>query len=280
MILRPLSSALALLLLASPAAAGLVVDLESRELRGAAAASAAVERGQLVIEGRRLRMNAPRRADQGAGNTVLFDGEASVMTVLDDARRTYFRLDRERLRSLGSQVDQAMKQMQDQLASLPPEQRAMVEKMMKSRMPAAMAPASAAAPKLDVRKTAETSVQAGRSCRKVEVFRGGEKIREHWVTDADALGLTREQLGVFEDMGRFARDVAASLGAAGKAIEGPMDALDEMGGFPVVTVDYDGGAPVRETTVRAVTPRDVPQAELSVPAGYTEQAMPAMPSRG
>lgn len=282
MIPRPLPSVLALLLVAAPAAAGVVVDMETRELGRAAPgaeASQAPERGQLVIEGRRLKMNAPRGPGRESASTVLFDGEAAVMTVLDDARRTYFRVDRERVRSIGSQVGQAMQQVQQQLASLPPEQRAMVEKMMKSRMPAGLGPAAEAAPRAEARPTGETAVRAGQPCRRVEVFRGGEKIREHWVTDGDRLGLTRDQLGVFEDMSRFARDIAEAVGA-GSAMANPMDALEDLGGFPVVTVDYRDGAPVRETTVRSVTPRDVPPEELAVPPGYTEQAMPGLPSRG
>ena len=271
-----LAAVLAAIALAAPASAGVRLQLENAQLSGR---GREVVRSELLLGERRLKMTR-EGGRSGMGDAALFDAEQDKLWVLDRSRRSYLEMDREQARATGSQVssamDRARQQMEAQLRSLPPEQRAMVERAMKGRLPAAAE--AAPAPSEEYRRTGERAEKEGHPCRLVEVWAGGHKVREHWVTDWSELKLKREDVAVLGELSEFLTELTASLGAS-KGMPDMMRVTDEMGGLPVVTVDYDDGRPSSETRLLGVERVDVPASELQLPEGYTRQAMPGFGTR-
>ena len=268
--------ALASCLARAPAArAGVVVDIEHRLL---SPASAKPDVSRLTAQGNRLKVSVLESADGRAGDAMIFDGDAQKLWALEGASRTYFVMDRAQV----DQVGAAMAGIQAQLANLPPEQRAMAEQMMQGRMggppPGASAPPAADE---EVRKTPDRADKNGYAARRVEVWSDGRKVREHWVTDWSAVGVSLDDFRVFEAFSKFMEQLAGVPGGKAK-VDNPMRSLDQLGGVPVVTIDYQDGRPHSETVLKSMRKADVPAADLALPAGYTEKAMPGgrSPRRG
>src|SRR5688572_3020033 len=87
-----------------------------------------------------LKTNSSRLAQKiyvqgGSGRFEDEEGRASIIKgdtiyVIDQADKSYVVLDKATMEQLGKQVGAAMEQMKEQLAKMPPEQRAQIEQMM------------------------------------------------------------------------------------------------------------------------------------------------------
>src|SRR3954463_1245655 len=77
---------------------------------------------QIQIEKDRMRAEADAQ-------TVVFDGVKQVLWLINDGRKSYSEMAKADADRMGGQLNDAMAKMQDQLNSLPPEQRAQIEAM-------------------------------------------------------------------------------------------------------------------------------------------------------
>ena len=119
----------ALMIFTLPAAAhaGVALDMVSKDLSGAEK-----ERSQIYAQDGFLRLDSdggPFAADV----SLIFDG--SRFLVVDHGEQTYIIMDEAMLTRMTDKMNEAMEQMKAELASLPPEQRAMAEQMMARQMP-------------------------------------------------------------------------------------------------------------------------------------------------
>ena len=71
----------------------------------------------VMVQDGMIRMNSQKNA-----NGMILKN--SVLYVLDDKRQTYMEMDKATMQKTAEQAGAAMKQMQDQLKNMPPEQRA------------------------------------------------------------------------------------------------------------------------------------------------------------
>ncbi len=110
------------------------------------------------------------------------------------------------MNQLSQQMAGMSAQMEAALKNLPPEQRAMAEKMMKGKMPQA----AAAAPKTVYTAKGSGSVN-GFSCTKYEGDRAGEKEAEVCAALPAQLKLTPADMQIFEKMRQFSSTVLSSL---------------------------------------------------------------------
>lgn len=264
------TTALAATLWAAPLAAGVVFEIETTDHEQS---PPKVESTQVQAEGKNLKMSiAPgERGDQSG--TVLFRGDRQEMVVVDHDQKSYFVIDQEALRQIGEQLAGVSDQIAEALKNVPEEQRAMVEKMMKERMP----PQAAKRPATDLRKTSERGDKNGYPCVKYEVFRDGRKIRELWVTDWSKVEGGNEVADSFREMAKFLKQFLDQLpanGAPGGLGDAVLSQLDELDGFPVVTRDFDDtGSLETESSLRSSSRRTLDPAEFEPPAGYKRRSM-------
>jgi hypothetical protein len=259
----------ALALVASmPAAAGVVYEIEVTDHGQSPPTS---ENIQASVEGRHLKMGVA--GGQGRQGDMIFRGEKREMVVVDHDEKSFFVMDPDALRAIAGQLGGAMAQMQEALKNVPEGQRAAVEKMMKERMPQA-APKR---PASELRKTSERSSQNGYPCVKYEVYRGGRKIREMWVTDWSNVEGGAEASDVFEDMADFFHEMMEALpnfGGGGGADDNVFEHLRDLNGFPVVTREFaEDGSLEGESSLRSASRRSIAPSEFEPPAGYKRQQM-------
>jgi hypothetical protein len=220
----------------------------------------APQTNQIQIESNRMR--AESTGPRGEKQVVIFDGTRQVLMMIDNEKKSYTELTQAEAEKFGSQMSDAMAQMQKQMASLPPEQRAQMEAIMKGRMGGAGGPG--AARKTQYRR-AGTDKVGNWTCDKYEGYDGAEKTSEVCTVDPKALGLTAADFAVSKQLVAFFRKVIPQM-------------ADQM--FTIGSVEEQGfsGVPVRQTfsvggrqitsEISEVTRQTFPDASYAAPVGY------------
>ncbi len=260
-----LSATLAL----APALAGVVYEIDFTDHEQSPPKSESIE---AAVEGRNLKMGIAS-GGRGKQGEMIFRGDRREMVVVDHEDRTYQVLDEATMKQIAGQVGSAMSQMQEALKNVPEDQRAMVEQMMKQRMPQ-QAPQK---PRSELKKTAERGDKNGYPCVKYEVLRNGHKIRELWVTDWSNVEGGSDVVGSFEEMAEFFKEMMDSIpdfGQGGSSGDPVFEHMKEMGGFPVVTSEFDDdGSLEGESSLRSARRRTLDPAEFEPPSGYKRRQM-------
>lgn len=250
---------LCLCLLASAANAGTVYELVTRTMQGQE-----VDRMTFYDDGEQSRMD--QNGSRSGSMSVIFKDDAFY--VLDHAQKSYILMDEAMLDSMSSQINEAMQEMQAQLAAMPPEQRAMVEQMLNDEMPG-LAGGQISGPVLEV-KPAGTGRWESYDCRKYDMFEDGEKIQEICAADykvVDGTGAIRDS---YRSMAKALDRLFEALPFGGQGIQSPLQMESEMNGFPVQAIEFENGVAVRETTLDSTGKQSIDASMFEVPADYKQ----------
>jgi hypothetical protein len=151
--------------------------------------------------------------------------------------------------------------MEAQMKNMPPEQRAMMEKMMKGKMPQA----AAAAPKTVYTAKGGGSVN-GFSCTKYEGDLNGQKESEVCAALPAQLKLTAADLDVFEKMRQFSSTLVSALANSPIRVAAPKGYGLESGyeGFPVQKTEFDNGQATKRSELKSITRTNFADADFSL----------------
>ncbi|MEQ1573196.1 MAG: hypothetical protein ABL993_03015 [Vicinamibacterales bacterium] len=165
--MKILKTLLSLLLLAAPASAQ-GITMVQRETR-----NGQMTTNRMQMDRTHLRAETRNGTEQVA---IVYDGGGDLARMLNLDKKTYVEMTRAQVQQMGQQVSGAMAAMQAQMANMPPEQRAMIEQMMRGRgagmpgMPGATAPA-----KIEYRRSGADKVGQW-ACNKYDGYREQEKV--------------------------------------------------------------------------------------------------------
>jgi hypothetical protein len=232
-------------------------------------AGATTRTSQVQIE--RERMRAELTGPAGETQIVVFDGPQQVLRLISVERKSYTEMTKADADRMGAQVSTAMAGMKEQLAKMPPEQRAKMEAMM-ARLGGAI-PGAAAAAKPDFRRAGTDKVGKW-TCDKYEGFRNGEKTSEVCTVDPKALGLTMADFEISKQVGEFFQKL---LPQGADQIVG-VGTLDTQGfsGVPVRRVTLSGGKVQSTSELTDVRRQTFADSTYDVPAGFQKRTMPGM----
>jgi hypothetical protein len=210
-----------------------------------------------------LRVDSPDRN----GATIFKDDTLYVLNTKD---KTYNAMDRASMQKMAEQINPALKQMQEQLAKLPPEQRAQVEKMMGKSAPGAGKETTQ-----EFRKTSRSDKVAGYSCSYVEMLEDGVLQSEFCVVPTGTLKGSADLMAAAQKMQAMLQDLLKALDSPWmkQMIARQQTNYAQLGGIPVLTRRYENGKAAAETTLRSVRSESLPASAFDVPAGYTKQDM-------
>ena len=216
----------------------------------------------------KTRMRAETGGANGRKQTIIFDGTAQVMRMIDEQAKTYSEMTKADMERVSAQMSSAMAQMQQRMESLPPEQRARIEAMIQGGRGMVGA---AVGPPTEYKKVGTDTV--GRwTCDKYEGVKNGEKTSEVCTVAPTAFGFA---MGDFDITRQFAEFFS-------KMIPQGADALFRIGssgptgfsGLPVRTISYRGGAPQTVIEITEVSRQNFPDSIFDVPAGYKKRDFP------
>lgn len=266
---------LRVVLVALAAAAALLIS----DLGHAAAGYAMVDQhGMEVLVSRGRIKHVAREAEAPVG---VFDLARGRLWFASGKTRSYWEGTADEFcatmkQTVGTAMSEMEKQMKEQLATLPPDQRAQMEQMMKQMLQGRAGQPGAAQdappPRVTVERTGEQATIAGLSARRFRVLSEGQPFQDLWL--ASDPGLLQElQLQRASDA--YARMSACQMGprsgpaGAAAAVAESQEYRKLYGeGWPVRVVSYAAGAPRTVSEVVKIERRDVPEAEFAPPAGF------------
>lgn len=251
------ATAFAIALIGLSAHAGTVLVTETRS-------GNAVEVSEMRMQGSNLRTDVNSREQHQS--MILTD---KAMLVLDHDERTYTVMDDAAMRKIGGQMAQARAQMDAQMAKLPPEQRAMMQRAM-AGMSGGSAPA---VPRTQYRRTTRSESAAGVPCKVWEGFEGATKTEEVCIAPASAVPGGNELLEGMKKLGQRISKMTQSMGFGGNAMQAVWNELNALGGLPIIQRDYEGAKVTSTSTLKAVRSEAVPATSFAPPAGYRPRQM-------
>lgn len=264
-------SVLIFALMVSPLWAGEIVEITEKDLKNQNAAESTM---QFLFADKFMKMTGQDDTD------MIFNNETKTMLIISHADKSYMTFDQNTVSDVQSSIQSAMEQA---LANVPPEQRAMVEEMMKSRMggmggmpnTGAPAPVEITMPKIEFRETSRSDTVSGYDCTYYESFENDQKDGEHCIATWSELGVGDNIQNSFtamaEMMEGFLEQVSQMSGA--KTENNMLTYLKDMEGYPVLSRQFSNGEAVRESRLSSIAEKDFDDSEFMPPSGYNEQSL-------
>ena len=213
----------------------------------------------------------------GNGRFVDAEGHATLIKdntfyIIDDADKSYVAVDKATMEQLAKKISGAMEQMKEQLAQLPPEQRAQMEQMM---------PGMADGDKkwtVEAFDTGQSDKVEGRACRLWDIKRDGELDDQLCVVPYSALPGKENFQAMFANFARVFEEMAKSVPMLSGMMTNEFGAQAKVNGFPVRTRGYENGKlGDTEHNVRVWREEAIAASMFEVPAGYKQKQMPMGP---
>ena len=225
----------------------------------------------------RLEINSVSSAEAGG---MIFRGARDEMIILDHAQGSYMIIDQARMNAMASQVSQAMTQMQEALAAMPPEQRALAEQMMQRQFPTA-APEQTPKRSPDIINDLGSHGEvAGIECRNYEVMRDDRKVRELCMSDWDDIAGGQETAEALKDVAGFFESMRQAFSGMGamEAFDRQQELfghMNELDGYPILYRDFSAsGALERQVILTSARQENVSPGFFEPPQGYKLQELP------
>jgi hypothetical protein len=249
-----------LLLLAGQVHAGTVLKTVNRDLANnrEMLATTYAQQGSMRVE-----------TGNSSGTVVIFKDD--VLYTIDPKEKTYIMIDRPTMQRVVEQLGPVLKQMQETLAKMPPEQRAKMEKMMGTSGAATGKPVVE-----QVRKTGRTDKIAGYACSYSEVLRDDVVSTEACVATPAALKGSQEMIDTSAKVAAFLKQLTDGLDVPfiRQMTDRQVDNFAELGGVPVRARRFADGKAVFESTLQSLAATALPATLFEVPAGYTRKELP------
>lgn len=185
------------------------------------------------------------------GSGIIIRSDKELIYVIHAKDKTYSEMTFKEFEGHIAKMNEQMKQMQEQLKNVPPEQREMMEKMMGGMM---------AEKEYQLKKTGEKKKIAGHTCEKILLYEGDKEAGELWMT---------KDIGSMKD---YAKDWSKLMD---KLVQGPMAKvyrkLAELDGF---MMQFTMGGTASTTT--KLEKRSISNSEFEIPEGYKKVEMEKM----
>lgn len=253
----------------SPLSAGEIVEISEKDLKNP---NAAISTMRFLFSENFMKMTGED------GSDMIFNSDEKNMLIISHPDKSYTTFDQNTVSNVKSEIDKAMEQA---LAQVPPEQRAMVEQMMQNRMGGmsgmpnmgGQAPVEITMPKIEFRETNRSDTINGYDCQYYESFEDGQKDGEHCVASWSELGVSDNIQNSFTAMAEMMEGFLEQFRQmSGTNAENNMLAyLKDMEGYPVLSRQYSGGEAVRESRLSSIITEDIDPAAFLAPDGYREQ---------
>jgi hypothetical protein len=249
-----------LLVVAGSAQAGTVLEMINRDL---------TDNSESIVK--TFAQDGRMRVETGGPQDTLVIFRDDTIYTIDPKKKTYIAMDRATMQKLASQLNPALKMIQEQMKTMSPEQRAQIERMTGTKLPG-----SEKEPAREIRKTARTGKVAGYSCTYSEVLEDGVLQHEACVVPPGDLKGSKELYDVGLKVGTLVKDMMASVDApwVRQMMDRQMENFSELGGLPVLTRTFDEGKPLHESTMKSIRSEPIAAAQFDIPADYQKQDLP------
>ncbi|GJM15734.1 MAG: hypothetical protein DHS20C13_10610 [Thermodesulfobacteriota bacterium] len=228
-----------------------------------------------MVKGNNFKMEFYENGEKLDG-AMIYHGDKKEMIMVNHQDKSYVVLDKATMNELAGVMAEAMSQFEEAMKDASPEERAMMEKMMKGRMPGA-GESQTVEP---VIKKAGSGKVNNYSCTNYDVYRGDVKTSQHCVASWESLEGGAEMKTVMVEMSQFMDQLSKSFknskgmfGQQMKFENNVFKQIEKMNGFPVQSIDYGNGVVISESELVSSKKTTVNASDLEPPAGYKKQRM-------
>jgi hypothetical protein len=240
-------------LIAHSASAGVYVELVSREI-----STGTTEPAQkMYVQGGNGRFVDPE------GLVSIIKGD--TMYFVDDKDQTFIAFDKATMAKLAKQLNAQLERQKEQIAKLPPDQRAQLEQLLPT------GPGEVAAS-----DTGKSDKVEGRTCRVWEISRNGQPDDQLCVVPYASLPGKENFQAVFANFARVFEEMAKNVPTLAGIMTNEFDAQAKVNGFPVRTRAYENGRlGDYEQVLKVWREEAMPASMFEIPAGYQPKQMAA-----
>jgi hypothetical protein len=230
----------------------------------------------VYVEADRLKVVTPK-------DTMIFRGDLNRMWMIDPQRRSYTEMTPEFLQQMSgqmagaqAQLGAASAQLQARLAQMPPEQRAMMEKMMAGRGLGGAPGGPPAPPQISFVKAGGSKTVSQWSCDIYRKTVNGRQEEELCIAPVGRAGLTVADFQVLDRMSAFIAPVMSSpmVPHSDYMNWNEMNKAIGFQGVPLETITYSQGQPNLQATVNKIERTTIPANTFDLPAGLTKRDIP------
>jgi len=212
-----------------------------------------------------MQAGADRFRVDGDGQIVIYRADKDVAWLIDPQAKTYSELNRKVMHEATSATDQ----INAALATMSPEERAMVQGLMAAHAPAATA---SAPPSLRYAGTERREVVNGFPCEVKDTLQGDKRVGEVCVTSWTAAKVNESDVAVMKKFAEFMKGLTGQFAQAASAREVPDIAA--LNGLPVRTISTTPKGDVVQEIVK-LEQADVPASAFELPAGLKREDLGA-----
>ena len=208
------------------------------------------------------RMRTDVEGPNGEKQVIIFDASKEVLTVMYPDRKTYSELTKAEADQIGVKI---APEAQEQIKKMTPEQRALMEKMLRGRsnVPAPV--------KFDYRKAGSDKVGKW-ACDKYEGYQDKVKRVDICTVAPATLGVAQTDFGITKQMAVFLARIAPGQAPSGFEV-GTLESTG-FSGVPVRTIGYGTkGEVVYSSEIESITRQTFPASSYEVPAGFQKQPL-------
>jgi hypothetical protein len=240
----------------------------------AASAGVYVEMVDHDIKAGKTELTQKIYVQSGNGRFVDAEGRATLIRngtfyIIDDSDKSFIMFDKPTMEQLAKKISEAMEKMKEQLAQLPPEQRAQMEQMM---------PGMAGGDRkwtVEAIDTGKSDKVDGRSCRLWDVKREGELDDQICVVPYSALPGKENFQVMFANFAKVFEEMAKSVPMLAGMMTNEFSAQSKVNGFPVRTRGYENGKLGDDEQLMKVWREEaIPASMFEIPSGYKQKQMP------
>jgi hypothetical protein len=243
--------------LATPLWAGVRIQVESTNV-----GTGETTKQEILLDAERMRVNITGK-DSNTSVLFLTDGGRNRMVMLDKGRNEYREMDQQTMNQMSQQMQGAMAQMQDAMKNMTPEQREMMEKLMKGKM-GQLAGRGAAPVRTTYTAKGGGSVN-GFTCTKYEGTRGAEKVSELCAAKPSDIKFSPSDFQVFEKMKEFVAGFQNALANTPFGGGGFRDMADPgFEGYPVQQTTFRNGQPEMKMEAKSIARASFGDADFSL----------------
>ena len=223
------------------------------------------EPSTLYVEGDKMRMENPGAATRA---TVIINAATKRMTIVNEADKSYSEITPEDMKRFRDQLESRRAQMEEQMKTMPPEQRKRIEEALG---PKGTAGAAAKMPVLKFERTGEKKTINGFACDTYHVLEDGTPKEEDCIAPWSPKVLQRSD---FAGLRQFAEEMAKSSGTMSPGGGRQMfEQFDKYPGFPVLRHPLDPGHHDDEQ-LKSVKRGSIPAANFTPPPGFVKKDLP------
>lgn len=250
------------LLAAQAVSAGVYIESVNRDI----AAGTTTPKQKIYVQ------NGSGRFMDPEGRSSLIKGNTLYM--IDDKDRSYIVFDKATMEQVAKKLSAQMEQLKQQMAKLPPEQRAQMEQMLGG------AGLNGTPRTVDVADTGKSDKVEGRACKIWDVTRDGVLDEQICVVSYSALPGKENISTVFGSFAKVFEEMAKSVPMLSGMMANEFSAYVKTNGYPVRQRAYENGKLVGEETIVKIWREEaVPASMFEVPAGYQVKQMPVGPGQ-